>query len=1578
MKKVSIMLLFVLVVQLFSGMTAVLGDTAPKLEENFDLMQTTEIATARDQSKWQAIANAAAGAIETREGTDKYLKIDIHSFWNGSNCAFSPSMSTYAGQTITGANTVVTFDFMMEYGETVGGLIRLRTKAAKDLLVLAAQAVDGEKYQIQYKTGTGSTVKDVNFKDTLTMGTWYRLVMDLDTTTGKYDLYLADSAGNLMEKAENLSVRFASSAAAPVEFEYIVLQQFTKGSVCGIDNVYAANDPDYVFPTKGEGTPTPSPTASATVNPSPSESATPSAVVSPSPVASVTPSATSSASPSDDPDSTPGVKIIRPVSPSTSNFKFSPDFIDNWQKAKSNWVGSGTVLCDDNKTRSWYTEVGSAWVQYLPNFIPEEAGEYRVYIWGLPDSKPKVSVSAGGETIDIKDNNFDTENPGWILVGTYDFEGGSEEYVKIQKGTNWCVRASSVKFEKNEAAPVAKNVQLSGGITAGAQITAFYEYQDVNGDLEKGSTYTLYRADSKDAEQWDSVATGNCRGGQPIELTVPADAKGAYIKIGITPKNEAQNPVGVETFSSVVGPLSDKQEKPVASEVEITGNAEVDALLTATYRYSDANNDAESGSTYRWSMSSDAASENWTTITEGTCTQLIPQTLMLDISTRGKYIKFEILPKNTGENGNGDAAVSNIIGPIGESTVSGKAEKITFGGQIVDINGKRGQAVTQNIDSIYGAAINGKIEATYKYTHQNGIAEDKEKTQYQWYTTYYSEPTAADLIAIEGADDASYTVEETAGGKYLVLGIKAASADGKLGDECYSDPILVKWNLAFFDEFDYTAKDGNDPQFTAKWNSENGKRTEEYGRYPKNLEVKDGYVYCTVGKPDGTEPGYVDTMKYTAGSFSAYDRENDTAELFSYGYFEASYKYAPLTGLNNSFWLSTPGWINVPGGHEMDINEGHYPNKVNAQIHYLKNGKNTTAYGNRWNTGTLDLSEDFHTYGAYWTTDKLCWTFDNDFFGIYDNTLCQIPTTMLFSVAPISFAGEVTEGVYGQQTVVDYIRYFEPLKITKTDLERVLNESEALLKDAVAGTETGNYPQEAIDSLTTVRNAAKAVYDNPAASDEQIEKQYSALSAEIPAFRAKKVGDRTELSRLVQFADKLLANHPAGTGFLQSNATLYLSLQNYASEARLVIEKDYPIQSEIDEKAEPLNNMINSFCNSIVFIGTANSNQNIDLSYASKKAEIEIPAQYNPNIILPQKVAGDITITRHIRNSGSQQGFVKMTIPAGAELEGTYVLPNSGSTTMQDYEVIYSIAMAGLRVKNDKLIRLEFNNAKDSRIGMVENGTVTEITKTISSDSYEAASAAMGTEKAVKYQSGAQVVVYTKSLMDYVIYKDAGSVMPSPSPSPEDPGNHPGGGSYPGSGSNPGIGIIRPGGTGNTTSFTDIKGHWAEKEIKKLEDDGIVKGKTGKEFMPDDTITRAEFAALIVRSLDLNPIIYKGSFSDITGNEWFAKEIQAVADSGIMKGDTDGNFRPNDLITRQEMAKTLVNAYRLKTGTIDIPVVEIMFTDQEKIDSWALESVQQATAMGLLKGMDNGSFAPLNSATRAQSATVIYRLLQLS
>ena len=1575
MKKISILLLFVMFVQLFSGVTAVLGDDTPKLDENFDVMQTSDIATARDKTKWQVMSNASNLAIKTKNDTDKYLEITTFYSKSGVNNAFTPAMSSYAdaGQPIAGSDMVLAFDFMMECKDTVSGVIRIRNSKTNGLLVLVFQAAEGNnKYKLQYKTGKDTTLKEAYFTDYLTMGKWYRLVMDIDPA-GTYDLYLADGKGNLIEKVSQLSVQFVPSADAKVEFEDMVLQQFAVDSVFGIDNYYAANDPNYVFPTEGTTPPSEAPSSSAEVSPSPSASvnpsASPSATTSPSPIAS----------PSVGPEETPGVKIIRPGEGQGDTFKYSPAFVNNWVNQNKNWVPSGAYLCDDNKTKSWYTEVGNAWAEYHPNFTPEEAGEYRVYIWALQDSKAKVSVSAGGETTQITDNDFATENPGWILAGTYKFKGGSEEYVKIQKGKNWVVRIGSVKFEKNEAAPVARNVQLSGGITVGAQITASYEYQDLNGDPESGSTYTFYRASSADAEKWDTIATGNCSGGQPIQLTVPEDAKGDYIKIGITPKNEAQNPVGVETFSSIVGPLSDQQEKPVASEVKLTGKPEVDALLTAEYLYTDVNNDAETGSVYRWLMSSDATSEDWEIITQGNCTDLTSQTLMLNASTQGKYIKFEIEPKNAGENGTGDKVSSNIIGPVGESTVSGKAENITFDGQIVDVNGKRGQAVNTQPSDIYGAAVNGKIEATYKYTHQNGVVEDKEKTQYQWYTTYYSEPSAADLTPIEGANDSTYTVEETAGGKYLVLGIKAASADGKLGDECYSEPILVKWNLAFFDEFDYIAKDGNDPQFTAKWKSENGKRADEYGRYPKNLEVKDGHVYCTVGVPDGTEPGYVDTMKYTAGSFQAYDPVKDESELFQYGYFEASYKYAPLTGLNNSFWLSTPGWISVPGGHEMDINEGHYPNKVNAQIHYNNaSGKHSIAFGNRWNTGTTNLSDDFHTYGVYWTTDKLGWTFDNDFFGFYENELFQIPTTMLFSVAPISFAGNVTDEVVGKQTVVDFIRYFEPLKITKTDLERVLNESEVLLKDAVAGTETGNYPQEAIDSLTTVRNAAKAVYDNPSATDADIEKQYSALSAEIPAFRAKKVGDRTELSRLVQQADKLLADHPAGTGFLQSNATLHASLQNYASEARLVIEKDYPIQSEIDEKAEPLNNMINSFCNSIVFIGTANSNQNIDLSYASKKAEIEIPAQYNPNIILPQKVAGDITITRHIRNSGSQQGFVKMTIPAGAELEGTYVLPNSGSTTMQDYEVIYSIAMAGLRVKNDKLIRLEFNNAKDSRIGMVENGTVTEITKTISSDSYEAASAAMGTEKAVKYQSGAQVVVYTKSLMDYVIYKDAGSVMPSPSPSPEDPGNHPGGGSYPGSGSNPGIGIIRPGGTGNTTSFTDIKGHWAEKEIKKLEDDGIVKGKTGKEFMPDDTITRAEFAALIVRSLDLNPIIYKGSFSDITGNEWFAKEIQAVADSGIMKGDTDGNFRPNDLITRQEMAKTLVNAYRLKTGTIDIPVVEIMFTDQEQIDSWALESVQQATAMGLLKGMDNGSFAPLNSATRAQSATVIYRLLQLS
>ena len=188
-------------------------------------------------------------------------------------------------------------------------------------------------------------------------------------------------------------------------------------------------------------------------------------------------------------------------------------------------------------------------------------------------------------------------------------------------------------------------------------------------------------------------------------------------------------------------------------------------------------------------------------------------------------------------------------------------------------------------------------------------------------------------------------------------------------------------------------------------------------------------------------------------------------------------------------------------------------------------------------------------------------------------------------------------------------------------------------------------------------------------------------------------------------------------------------------------------------------------------------------------------------------------------------------------------------------------------------------------------------------------------------------------------------------------------------------GIWLPGSNGNNkVKFKDIAGHWAEEEIKELAKEGTIKGRSETEYEPEGTVTRAEFAAMITRALDLNMISYQNNIADVAPNSWYANEVQTIIDAGIMSGDPDGAFRPEATITRQEMAKVIVNAYILKTGAADITAAEPSFSDNGQIADWAKEAVGKAAALGLITGMGDGTFAPNDNMTRAQSAVVIFRL----
>jgi len=176
-----------------------------------------------------------------------------------------------------------------------------------------------------------------------------------------------------------------------------------------------------------------------------------------------------------------------------------------------------------------------------------------------------------------------------------------------------------------------------------------------------------------------------------------------------------------------------------------------------------------------------------------------------------------------------------------------------------------------------------------------------------------------------------------------------------------------------------------------------------------------------------------------------------------------------------------------------------------------------------------------------------------------------------------------------------------------------------------------------------------------------------------------------------------------------------------------------------------------------------------------------------------------------------------------------------------------------------------------------------------------------------------------------------------------------------------------------TFKFTDIIGHWAEKDINDMATKGIVSGVTATTFEPDRSITRAEFAALMARALKLSAGNTESVFADVANDAWYAKEVSAAAAAGLIVG-YDGNFRPNDTITREEMAVVIMKAYAFLGKTASSGQID-KFADKDTISDWAVNYVDQAVSTGMISGMSADTFAPKENATRAQVTSLIKRLL---
>lgn len=178
-------------------------------------------------------------------------------------------------------------------------------------------------------------------------------------------------------------------------------------------------------------------------------------------------------------------------------------------------------------------------------------------------------------------------------------------------------------------------------------------------------------------------------------------------------------------------------------------------------------------------------------------------------------------------------------------------------------------------------------------------------------------------------------------------------------------------------------------------------------------------------------------------------------------------------------------------------------------------------------------------------------------------------------------------------------------------------------------------------------------------------------------------------------------------------------------------------------------------------------------------------------------------------------------------------------------------------------------------------------------------------------------------------------------------------------------------------TFTDIQTHWAKTQIETLASQGIIKGKTDTLFAPKADLTRAEFAALLVRTLDLPLKDYEGTFKDADPSKtWAAKEIEAAARAGIVRGVNKDTFNPKAPISRQDTAVMIMRAVEYQEASL-LEGLDTTheFEDDAAIKAYAIDSVKEAYALGLITGRDGNIFDPAAKITRAETAVVLYRAL---
>jgi len=590
-----------------------------------------------------------------------------------------------------------------------------------------------------------------------------------------------------------------------------------------------------------------------------------------------------------------------------------------------------------------------------------------------------------------------------------------------------------------------------------------------------------------------------------------------------------------------------------------------------------------------------------------------------------------------------------------------------------------------------------------------------------------------------------------------------------------------------------------------------------------------------------------------------------------------------------------------------------------------------------------------------------------------------------------------------------------------TNLNEAIEAANQLLVDHPEGNNAGQASEEARTALlASIAEAQEKANDASNQTQAQLDAATTALQAAIADFKdavVKEVvepGDATNLNEAIEAANQLLVDHLEGSNAGQASKEARTALLASIAEAQEIAnDASNQTQAQLDAATTALQAAITVFKGNVVkasggdFIyiphpHPENPQNKIELLVNGKAQKVGTETVITRN----SKQVTTITVdSKEIENLLAEVNnramitipFVKETDVAIGELNGQ-LIKNMAQKQMfvqlETVNAIYTIPAQQINIESiaqqfgqtvqlqDIHVRIEISSAAEEALKTIQRLAEGEFSIAIPPLNFTVTAAYGDTIFEIsKFNSYVERMIAVPDGVDLnkittgVIIDPEGTVRHVPSKVIVNNGKP-----YVSISSltNSTYAVI-----GNPLEFKDVSEHWAKEAVNDLGSRMILNGSGNGMFKPDQDITRAEFAAIVIRGLGLKPENGNVPFTDVKSTDWYSSAIKTAHMYGLIDGFEDGSFRPMDKITREQAMVIIAKAMKITGLTANIPHNNAneglnSFTDASDVSSWAKNAIIDCLQAGVITGKVNMQLAPQAYINRAEVAVIVQRLLHSS